>query len=127
MHDWRLNFNYDARLILYESIKYQHLIKHQIKTLIFLFHRVSTILVPILKTCKPIASEAFWFLLLIAWGKKKLKNLIVFKQFRIEFPYPKETPFIEKTSWVKNTNSPVYNFKVVIPLNRLHFWKITFK
>ena len=37
--------------------------------------------------------------------------------FRIEFPYPKETPFKDKTSVVKDTNNPEYKHKIMIPVN----------
>merc|ERR1719300_446190 len=36
---------------------------------------------------------------------------------RIEFPYPKETPFKDKTSVVKDTNNPEYKHKIMIPVN----------
>lgn len=37
--------------------------------------------------------------------------------FRLEFPYPKETPFKDKSAVVKDTNSPEYNHVVKVPLN----------
>ena len=37
--------------------------------------------------------------------------------FRIEFPYPKETPFKDKTSVIKDTNNPEYKHKIMIPVN----------
>lgn len=37
--------------------------------------------------------------------------------FRLEFPYPKETPFIDKSCVVKDTNNPDYNHTVIIPVN----------
>ena len=37
---------------------------------------------------------------------------------RLEFPYPKETPFSVKTALVKNdSNNPEYNHVAVVPLN----------
>ena len=37
--------------------------------------------------------------------------------YRIEFPYPKETPFKDKTVTIKDTNNPEYNHKIMIPIN----------
>jgi coiled-coil and C2 domain-containing protein 1 len=36
---------------------------------------------------------------------------------RIEFPYPKDAPFKDKTATVKDTNNPEYNHKIMIPVN----------
>ena len=36
---------------------------------------------------------------------------------RLEFPYPKETPFRDKTAVIKDTNSPEYNHAVKVALN----------
>ena len=38
---------------------------------------------------------------------------------RLEFPYPKETPFSVKTALVKSdtSNNPEYNHVAVVPLN----------
>lgn len=36
---------------------------------------------------------------------------------RLEFPYPKETPFKDKSAVVKDTNTPEYNHAVKVPLN----------
>ena len=37
---------------------------------------------------------------------------------RLEFPYPKETPFSVKTALVKNdSNNPEYNHVAIVPLN----------
>lgn len=36
---------------------------------------------------------------------------------RLEFPYPKETPFKDKTAVVKDTNNPTYDHTCVIPVN----------
>lgn len=36
---------------------------------------------------------------------------------RLEFPYPKETPFRDKSGVVKDSNSPEYNHGVRVPLN----------
>jgi len=35
----------------------------------------------------------------------------------LEFPYPKETPFKDKTALVKENNNPEFNHAVVVPLN----------
>ena len=37
--------------------------------------------------------------------------------YRIEFPYPKETPFKDKTAVIKDTNNPEYKHKIMIPVN----------
>ena len=36
---------------------------------------------------------------------------------RLEFPYPKESPFRDRTAVVKTTNNPEYNHRSVIPAN----------
>jgi len=36
--------------------------------------------------------------------------------FRVEFPYPKESPFHDKTA-VKSSSNPEYNHRFVIPVN----------
>ena len=42
---------------------------------------------------------------------------MVFFPSRLEFPYPKEKPFTDKTAVVKDTNNPEYNHKAIIPVN----------
>ena len=37
--------------------------------------------------------------------------------YRLEFPYPKETPFKDKSLVIKDSNSPEYNHAVKVPLN----------
>lgn len=37
--------------------------------------------------------------------------------FRLEFPYPKETPSRDRTSIVKENSNPTYNHKFVVPVN----------
>ena len=46
----------------------------------------------------------------------KLDSVLPFF-YRIEFPYPKETPFKDKTVTIKDTNNPEYNHKIMIPVN----------
>ena len=36
---------------------------------------------------------------------------------RLEFPYPKDAPFRDKSAVVKDTNSPEFNHSVIVPLN----------
>ena len=36
---------------------------------------------------------------------------------RVEFPYPKETPFKDKTDTVKESTNPDYKFKAIVPVN----------
>ncbi len=37
--------------------------------------------------------------------------------YRLEFPYPKETPFKDKTGTIKDTNNPEYKHTVMVPVN----------
>ncbi|TRY63934.1 hypothetical protein TCAL_14360 [Tigriopus californicus] len=41
----------------------------------------------------------------------------IYTYCKMEFPYPKERPFSDKTVVVKETNCPEYNYRTIIPVN----------
>ena len=53
------------------------------------------------------------------WGHCHVKTYDIKRHldFRLEFPYPKDAPFKDKSAVVKDTNSPEFNHSVKVPLN----------
>ena len=56
-------------------------------------------------------------ILSICYLTNKSWTIIFWLLSRIEFPYPKETPFKDKTAVIKDTNNPEYKHKIMIPVN----------